>query len=76
MEQLGVMFEDTRDEEGLQRFIQHLPEEEYNSTSESFDTLRDYDYYPPATVLHFYYTFELKTNRRLFRTFETKTASL
>jgi hypothetical protein len=54
MEQLGAMFKDTRDDEGLQRFIQYLPEVEYNSTSGSFGTLRNYDYYPPATVLNLF----------------------
>ena len=50
MERLAAIFGDTRDSEGRQRFIQHLPENLYKPSGGSVNTIRKHDFYPVSTV--------------------------
>ena len=43
--------DDTRDPNGLQRFINYSPEDMFNEKSEAASVINEHDFYPPTMVI-------------------------
>ena len=53
LQKLGAIFADTRDDQGLQRFVPFNPENLFNSKGPNMKTLENYDVFPIEKVNNF-----------------------
>ena len=53
LEKLGALVEDTRDENGLQRFTHYNLEQLFSKRDQDINVLKNHDYYPLREVLNY-----------------------